>query len=103
MDTGAKSTYHVIPCCHNRLHVKITGKEGNDAIRDDFTVLDQDTPKIPDDGWIIPDLETRAYSNLVATPGNDLHASDEGLVSQCNKPLTNGKKALRVSVIGYVS
>jgi len=78
--TGAGPTYHVIPCCHNGLHVKIAGEEGNDAIRHDFTVLDENTSKIPDDGWVIPDLETRAYSDLVAPPSNDLHTSYEALV-----------------------
>lgn len=100
---GIQATYHVIPCCHNRLHVKITGEEGNDAIRNNFTVLNKDTAKIPDNGWIIPDLETRTYSDLIATASNDLHPSYAVVTCEYDQPLTNGRKALRVSVIGYVS
>jgi hypothetical protein len=66
-------THHIVPCCNNGLHVEVTGKEGNDAIRNNLAVFDQNAPKISDHGRVVSDFESGADRNLVTPSSDDLH------------------------------
>jgi len=69
---SSRMTHHVIPGCHNRLHIEITREEGYYAIGDNLTIFHKDASEIPNDRWIIPNLEPRADGNLITAAGDDL-------------------------------
>lgn len=64
-------TDHIIPRSHDGLHVKITGEESDDSVRDDLAILDKNTPEVSYYSWVIPDFESRANSHLVTPPRYD--------------------------------
>jgi len=93
--------YHIIPCRDDRLHVQITWEECYNAVRHNLTIFNKYASEVANHRWIIPDFEPGTDGNLVASSSNYL----ESVVTtypQNNEQirLTNGKKALRVSVIG---
>lgn len=70
--TIAIRTHHVIPSGNNGFHVQVTRKKGNNAIRDNLTIFNEDAAKIPNDCRIIPDFKSRTDGNLVTATSNDL-------------------------------
>ncbi len=95
-------TYHIVPGRHDGFHIKIAREECDDAIRDNFTVFDQDASKIADYSWIISHFETGADGDLVASTRDNLKEGWESIALD-HKGFTNGRKAFLVRVIGYVS
>ena len=105
LGTGKSVCYHVVPSGHYRLHIKITREEGDDTIRYDLAVLDQNAPKISHYSRVVSDFEPRADSYLIAPPCYDLAicARSWRLRESQVREHTRGRKAFRVSVIAYVS
>lgn len=68
----AVGSRHVVPRRHDRLHVQIAGEEGNDAIRNNLAVLNEDAPEIPHHGRVIPNFKAGANGNLIAPSRYDL-------------------------------
>jgi hypothetical protein len=66
------NTYHIIPGRNNGLHIEVAREECNDPIRYNLAIFHQDTPKVPNHGWIVSYLETRADGNLITASGYDL-------------------------------
>ena len=64
--------YHIIPGGDDALHIKIAGKERDNAVRYDFAILNEDASKVTYNGWVVPDFETGAYCHLVTAPCNNL-------------------------------
>ena len=100
------SAYHIIPGGHDGFHIQVAWEECDDPIWHDFAVLDQDTSKISDHSRIISHFEPRADGHLITTPRDHLtmrSAPRENTSGYGSEPRTSGRKALRVSVIAYVS
>lgn len=66
------ATYHVVPGSYNRLHIQITWKEGDDAIRNNLAVFDEDTAEVSNHGRVVSDLKPGTYSNLITTLSDNL-------------------------------
>ena len=72
-DAGRDGTaYHVIPRRDDALHVQIAGEEGDDAVRHDLAVLNEDTAKVTYHRRVVSNLETGANRDLVAPSCDDL-------------------------------
>jgi len=100
------SAYHVIPGSHDGFHIQVAWEECDDPIWNDFAVLDQDTSKVSDYSRIISHFKPRADGHLITTSRDDLVmilARQENVSRYESEPHTSGRKALRVSVIAYVS
>lgn len=59
--------HHVVPSCDDRLHVEITRKERDDAVRDNLAILNKNASKIPNYCWVVSYFKARAYCDLIAT------------------------------------
>ena len=96
---------HVVPRGDNRFHVKVTREECNNTIRNDLAVFNEDAAEVPYNGWVVSDLEPRAYGHLVASTRNHLQRPSESMsaLPPARRLLTRGKNEFRVSVMAYVS
>lgn len=98
--------HHIIPCGDNGLHIEITREKCHNSVWNDLAVLNENAPKVAHDGGVVSNFELRANGYLIASTSYHLHrwlARGQPAVSRYQILLTNGKKQLRVNVIGYVS
>jgi hypothetical protein len=93
--------HHVIPGRDNWFHIQVARKESYNAIWDYFAIFDQNAAEVTDDSWVISDFKPRTDCYLVTTSRYDLQ--NLGTAQYDGESRTNGRNALRVSVMGYVS
>jgi hypothetical protein len=93
-------TYHVVPSRNDRLHVQVAREKGHNAIGNNLAIFNKNASKVADHGWIISDFESGTNCNLVTSSGNDLDLWSAEQKGEAQSQHTNGRKALRVSVMG---
>ena len=70
----ARQTNHIIPSCHDALHIKIAWEERDDPIWYNLAIFNEDASEIADNGRVVPDFEPGADRHLVTTSRDDLEA-----------------------------
>lgn len=62
---------HALPHADDGFHVKIRGKEDDEAVGCDFGKFCQQGAVVADDTWLVADLEAGGHGGLVGAAGDD--------------------------------